>query len=117
MEQEKKKLNSKVIIQVVAIVVALVIGIFIGRATMTSKGITEKDCIGTWKNTNKDNDTITIYQGGTGQFGKGTGGYSLTWEIKDNILNITYSGFTEGFDIEKDKMVSVNGKDTYIKVK
>lgn len=40
MEQEKKKLDSKVIIQVVAIVVALVIGIFIGRATMNDKGIT-----------------------------------------------------------------------------
>lgn len=124
MEQEKRKLNLKIIIPVViAIVVAIVIGIFIGRATMTTK---EKDYVGTWKIDNNDDyyyQRIILYEGGTGKI-IGINNYGeearspITWEIKGNTLNID-NGIMGiyGYRIGKDTMTTVDGEHTYNKVK
>lgn len=129
MEKEKKKIDIKIIIIVIVVIIAIVEGIVIFANNMgTSKGLQAKDCIGTWK-LNEGTyylPTIILYEGGTGKgFYKDEnddGFVSFTWEIKDNILNVTesstfFGGTSQGYKIENGKMSSVTGKYAFYKVK
>jgi len=98
MEQKSKKIDVKIIIIVIVVIIAIVEGIVIFTSNKpTSKGLQAKDCIGTWQIVNDNKyymPTIILYQGGTG---KGlernkNSFHTISWEIKDNILNLTIDG-------------------------
>ena len=50
--------------------------------------------------------TIELYKGGTGKFtskksnSTSESNFASTWELQDNILNLTYGGMTSGYEIE-----------------
>ena len=50
--------------------------------------------------------TIKLYKGGTGKFtskksnSTSESNFTSTWELQDNILNLTYGGMTSGYEIE-----------------
>lgn len=133
--EEKKKLNLKILppvaVAIVALIIGIFIGIFIGMSLVnnkTNKGITEKDYIGTWKLTKSKYEnwyiqTIVLYEGGTGKmFGESgrNGEYSITWELKDNVINITggSANDTTGYKIDKITprvMTTLDGDFTYCK--
>jgi len=92
----------------------------------------ETFCIGTWESNEyfaqsdgkRYKRIIDIYEGGTGWFqiynvsdnAKGTS-LPATWELNDDIINITWDGFskqTEGYkiDFDNNSMKSVDGKYT-----
>lgn len=70
---------------------------------------------------------ICLYEGGSGkgyetkeQFDEKGSYYALTYEIKDNVININNTGFPDGmgiigFKLEDDKLISVDGEITYIR--
>ena len=78
-------------------------------------------CVG-----DKCNITIELYKGGTGKnsFNNETrtiepGGSTLTWEIVDDVINVTdsFNNDTIGFiyKSENDTLVTVDGKQTHIR--
>ena len=93
-----------------------------------NNGLTNKDVIGTWvieNDTRYNMEKIMLYEGGTG---KGieieedeknpSGWYPIEWEIKDGVLNIKASNLpSEGYKLENDKLITVDGKYTYTKEK
>lgn len=102
------------ILLAIVTIIAIVEGVVI--VTSNSKVLQAKDCIGTWKSI-KD-ETFIFYEGGSGKRNNA----SITWEIKENTLNVTqnwaYGIFdTTGYKVEKDKIISVDGKEVYYKVK
>ena len=117
--KDKLKFIIPVVIAVVLITIIIIM----------NKGISEKECIGTWKITNDDKyyiQSMVLYKGGTGKgFGKGedeSGNHywEISWEIKDNILNITVGSSvptTTGYELEKNTITSVDGPYSYNKVK
>lgn len=133
MEQKTKKIDIKIIVIVAITIIAVIEGIFLftgnNKDNKTNKISIEETCIGTWKIVNNDTyylQTIILYKGGTGRgflekdkYENINTYYSLQWEVKDNILNIDTDGqghFVTGYTIENDKMTSVDGKHTYIKI-
>lgn len=100
MEQKSKKIDIKIIVIVIVVIIAVVEGIVIFASNSgTPKGLQAKDCIGTWKIANDNKyymPTIILYQGGTGKgLEKDKESYhTISWEIKDNILNLTIDGNT-----------------------
>lgn len=110
----EKKIDIKIIIIAIISIIAIVEGIIIIKSN--SGAIKEKEIIGTWESENKETSSIELYEGGTGK----TGGTPLTWEIKENILNITenYYNFgtgTKSYKIENKTMTSVDGEKVYHK--
>lgn len=132
MEQKTKKIDVKIIIIAIVVIIAIVEGIIIVTSNKDNskelqEGLQAKDCIGTWQSiTNKD-FTITLYEGGTGKQitlrNKENNSYTaITWEIKDNALNITVpygwgSYSTTGYKVENGKMTSTISDNTvFLKV-
>ena len=118
MEEEKKKSKLKIVIPV-AIVVIVVVGIVV---LGTLGKLKEKDVIGTW--TSAENNeyywiTFELYAGGTGKAytlkNSRQSNIGISWEIKDNILNIKTNDTTTGYKVEKNKITSVDGERIYHK--
>lgn len=133
MEQKTKKIDAKTIIIIVITIIAVIEGIVIitgnkGNDKELQEGLQAKDCIGTWQNIKSKDFTITLYEGGTGQQItaeniKNNTYTAITWEIKDNTLNITFPfGFgsytTTGYKVENGIMTSTISSDTvFLKIK
>lgn len=115
------KKSSKIII-ITAIVAVLAIA---GIVIFLNRGVSANNCIGTWEIVNNDTyvmPTIVLYKGGTGQGlerNDNKGFYPITWEIKDNVLNVTASGtrFTFNVDKKENTIKSMQGSLVYKKVK
>ena len=68
--------------------------------------------------------TMKIYKGGTGKLtikytnGNSDSNYDATWELKDGVLNFTYSRVTIGFELSEDglSLKSVDGEKIFLKV-
>ena len=103
----------------------LLICIYIIGITGCSNNLSKK-CVGTWKNKN-EKYYFTLYEGGTGyaysdkeEFeATGYAPQPLSWEVKDDIINITYTlaDRTEGYKYNKNTLTSVDEKSVYIKEK
>ena len=90
--------------------------------------LTEEQVIGTWEwRTSGEQGPINgvthmeLYEGGTGKGTNSsmTGGsyYSITWEIKGQVINISASNApTVGAKLEDGKLVAVDGTVTYTKI-
>ena len=94
-------------------------------------GLTNEQCIGTWKWSFEDSpdktnlggaETLELSDGGVG---KGTGPltsdgsyYPLTWEIEDDILKISFTAdpLTGAFYVDGNTMTSTDGGYVYLKV-
>ncbi len=122
MEQKTKKLDIKIIIIAIVVIIAIVEGIVI--ITSKSKGTKEQDIVGTYsiaQNNNYYIQTMELYKGGTGKgFNtKSDSHYTISWEIKDDILNITIKGAirddTTGYIVKGGILTSVDGEHTYYK--
>lgn len=132
-----KKSNKKLMIIItIAVVVLLIVGILgfiigniVGGNTNNNKTSIKDLCIGSWKVENNSKvwntiEIITLYEGGTGKgkiVGKNEkdGYYSLSWEIQDDVINITYGDMfsvTKGFKIENNVIKSVDDQYIYTKV-
>lgn len=63
---------------------------------------------------------MNLYAGGTGDgYDNNSGTYSLTWEIKDDVINISQNNsgmFVTGYTLEGDNLASVDGKKNYKRV-
>ena len=85
-------------------------------------------CVGTWKwdfKASESNDwgveTMELFKGGTG---KGTNSmhsegqyYPLTWEVKDDVLVVSFEAdpLSCAFELDGDKLTSTDGKLIYNK--
>lgn len=114
MESGTRKSKLKIIIPIIiAIVIVAVVIVIMGRTS-------NKDCIGTWIIDEQSTSyyiSMTLYQGGTGKGTSKSGDTTpLTWEIKDNILNISsFNSSTSGYKVKGNEMTSVDGERKYIK--
>ena len=74
--------------------------------------IDDNSVVGTWSGEFQSEDgnntirrTIVLYKGGTGELtstnsnGRDNTHFSGTWELKDNVLNFSYLGQTQGYEI------------------
>lgn len=123
MDQEKKKINVKIVVPIVAIVIIAIVGIVIfASRNKEEKGLSANQCIGTWESADK-NSMIILYQGGTGKHYinlniKEYSSYSsIKWEIKDNVLNTSNSISTTGYKVKNGTITSLDGQYTYYKTK
>lgn len=97
------------------------------ESSTQTNGLTDKEVIGTWEWKNFDEQGpangvthMELYEGGTG---KGTNSemtdgsyYSITWEINDNVINVTASDAPAiGLKLVDGKLVTVDGTATYTK--
>lgn len=124
MEQKSKKIDIKIIVIVIVVIIAIVEGIVIFASNkQTPKGLQAKDCIGTWESTKYKDLTMILYEGGTGKRITANtieGGYTnITWEIKDNVLNISVPYFfdnhtTTGYKVENGIMTNLSTNDTFL---
>lgn len=129
MEQKSKKIDVKIIIIVIVVIIAIVEGIVIFASNNkdnkeTPKGLSASQIIGKWESIKNNNKSvIELYEGGTGKYiiNVDMKGFehtsSITWEIKDNILNISHFGSTTGYKLENETITTVDGKQSYNKVK
>lgn len=82
--------------------------------------------IGTWEivNSNYSVSKMVLYKGGTGKgyestMTDGSTYYSLAWDIKDEVVNISLDPtghFVTGYTLEEGELVSVDGERHYKKI-
>lgn len=126
MEQIKNN-KEKELMLIIAIAVLIVLVVVIA-----SNKLSANQCIGKWEEiieVDKINKwtsiyVIELYEGGTGKItsksiGESYGSdYDITWEIKDNILNITDQyETTTGYKLKNKILTTVDGNRSYNKVK
>ena len=128
MEQIKNNENKELML-IIAIVVLIVLVV----AVISSNKLSANQCIGKWEEiieVDKINKwtrmyVIELYEGGTGKITSRLiteSSYEwpndITWEIKDNILNITENdGTTTGYKLKNKILTTVDGNRSYNKVK
>ncbi len=111
------------------IILNVLLGVFLILG-LTGCNLSSKSVIGTWEKVDGDVfelEYIVLYDGGSGKAYNDkeefeTTGYApqpLSWEIKDNVLNITYTlvNKTTGYkmDTKNKQLISVDEKTIYKK--
>lgn len=100
----------------------------VGNTESTTQESINDLCIGTWKwdfKNSESNDwgveTMELFKGGTG---KGTNSlhtngayYPLTWEVKDDVLVVSFEAdpLSCAFEVDGEQMTSTDGKLIYNK--
>ena len=95
----------------------LLIGIIVVGLTGCGKNTISKKVVGTWQRVEGNGFiSIELYDGGTGKIYRIDGSYdNITWEIKDDVLNIVNYQTTIGYKLSKNnnQLISVDGTTKY----